>query len=115
MAMNSKVFFVAPIGEKTPEDGVFNFVTIDDFPDVELVESRSVILFRRDQASMLKMLSSNQKQFAFTYLSLIGVPGGDYSPWFDDATLGLSRIAYEPLIAEVRTWANGENTTGDQS
>lgn len=111
MTTNSKVLFVAPIGKKTPEDGVFDYVTIDDLSDIELVKSRSVILFRRDQANMLTTLSRDWKQYALTYLPLVDVPGGDYGPWFYDATFGLSRIAYGPFVAEVHTWVNGLPST----
>lgn len=97
-----KVLFVAPVGKTIPEDGVFDYTTIDDLSDVELVKSRSVILFRRDQADLLTTLSRDWKRFAPAVLSLLDAPGGGYDAWFNDATLGLDRIAYEPFVAELR-------------
>lgn len=106
MTTSSKVLFVTPIGKTTPEDGVFDYITIDNLSDVERVKPRSVILFRKDQASLLTALNRDREQLAIALLSLLGVPGGDYGPWFHDATLGLARIAYGPFIAEVHTRVN---------
>lgn len=100
-----KVLFVAPIGKTTPEDGVFSYTAIDGPSDIELVESRSVVLFREDQADVLTTLGRNSGQSAPTVLPLLGVPGSNYDAWFDEATSGLDRVVYGPFVAELRAAA----------
>lgn len=99
------VLFVAPIGDRVPDDGVFEYTTINDLSDVGAVAERSVILFRADQNAALSVLSGHGDLFGRAIQPLFGVPGCEYGLWFDDATFGLERVAYGAFVAELRAAA----------
>lgn len=96
------VLFVAPLGDQVPDDGVFNYTTINDLSDVGSVPERSVILFREDQGAHLAVLVEHDEFFGRAIQTLFGVPGSHYSPWFEDATFASERIAYGAFVAELR-------------
>lgn len=96
------VLFVAPLGDQIPDDGVFSYTTINDLSDVGGVAERSVILFREDQNAHLAAFVKHADLFGRAVQTLFGVPGSQYSPWFEDATFGSERIAYGAFVAELR-------------
>lgn len=97
-----EVIFVAPLGAAIPEDGVFNYTTVNNLSDIGAVPARSVILFGEDQNEALAVLAKHCDLFHRSVQMLFGVPGSDYGPWFDDATFSLERIAYGAFVAELR-------------
>lgn len=102
---NELVLFVAPLGQAVPEDGIFDYTTLDSLSDVGPIAPRSVVLFREDQAEMLQVLCRNASAFARTLFPIYGAPECRYAPWFDEATFGLERISYGPYVSELRAAA----------
>lgn len=96
------VIFVAPLGAAIPEDGVFNYTTIDNLSQLATVKPRDVILFSEVQAEALSVLCKHAEQFGLEIKTLFGVPGSEYFVWFEDATFASERIAYGAFVAELR-------------
>lgn len=96
------VILVAPLGTEVPDDGILTYVTIDVFYDLLNVAHGSVVLFREDQAKLLEVFARERSVFARSVKALYGVPGATYEPWFDDATFGLPKLSYSPLVSEIR-------------
>lgn len=96
------VLFVAPLGDQVPDDGVFAYTTVNDLSDIGKVTERSVILFREDQNAHLAALVKNAELFGRAVQTLYGVPGSQYSAWFEDASFSSERIAYGAFVAELR-------------
>lgn len=96
------VIFVAPLGDQVPEDGVFSYTTVTDLSDIGAVAERSIVLFREDQNEQLAVLVKHATLFGRAVQTLFGVPGSQYSPWFEDATFSSERIAYGAFVAELR-------------
>lgn len=97
-----KMLFVAPATEKSPEDGVLTYSTVETLFDVARVAERSVILFRADQLPMLKCLAENEVLFDIELRVLTGLPATDYSADFDSTTWALEKVAYVPFLSELR-------------
>lgn len=102
------VLFVAPLGNEVPDDGVFQYTTINNLSDIGAVGERSVILFREQQSAALKVLCSNMEEFGRRIQPLFGVPNSIYEVWFDDAAFGTDRVAYGAFVAELRASAELE-------
>lgn len=94
--------FVAPLGSSVPEDGIFQFTTIDDLRDLKGLGQNAVVLFHEDQIDMLRTLCQNQSSFGLDVRSLYGVNELDYRGWFDDASFGAERQMYGPMVSEFR-------------
>jgi len=94
--------FVAPLGTVVPDDGLLAYVTVDKFADIVSAEAGSVVLFRKDQARMLFILSQDADMFGFDVKALMGLPSTEYEQWFDEATFSRDKVSYAPLISEIR-------------
>lgn len=101
-----QILLVAPLGTVVPDDGILRYVTVDSFRDVLNAESGSVILFRQDQGAMLSVLSGNADALSVDVQALFGVPGAEYTRWFEEATFSRPRLSYGPLVSELRESAN---------
>lgn len=97
-----ELLFVAPLGSSVPEDGMFEYTTIQDLRDLKGLGQNAVVLFHEDQMGMLRALCSNQAAFGLDVRSLYGVHELDYRGWFDDASFGAERQMYGPMVAEIR-------------
>lgn len=93
---------VAPLGSALPDDGIFEYVTFNSFSELLNVKHGAVVLFRDDQAGFLRILSEHHILFGLDVKPVYGVPNSAYEPWFDDATFGLPKLSYHPLVSEVR-------------
>lgn len=98
----SKMLFVCPAGEQSPDDGVLTFSTIEKILDVSAIPDRGVVLFRQDQIAILKCLCENTILFDLELRVLTGVPETDYSADFESATWSLEKVAYLPFLSELR-------------
>lgn len=72
-----EVIFVAPLGSVVPEDGVFNYTTINNLSDIGSVPARSVILFGEGQNEALVVFAKHCALFDRAAQMLFGVPGSD--------------------------------------
>lgn len=98
----SKMLFVAPISENTPDDGVLLYSTVESLFDLAAIPDRTVVLFRPDQTPMIKCLCDNPTLFDIELRALTGIPETDYSTEFDSVTWSLDRVAYLPFLSELR-------------
>lgn len=96
------MLFVGPASDKSPDDGILVYSTIEAVFDIAKVPERSVVLFRPDQAGLLKCLCENETLFGLELRVLTGLPEVDYSPDFDNATWALEKVAYLPFLSELR-------------
>lgn len=94
--------FVAPLGESVPEDGMFEYLTIEHLQDIKGMAADAVVLFHESQSEALRLLCQHQAVFGLDVRSLYGVPGLSYLGWFDDASFGAERQMYGPMVAEMR-------------
>lgn len=99
------VIFVGPLGTEVPQDEIFEYTTISDLSEIGSVKERSVVLFREDQAEMLKVFSDHCELFGRTAQPLFGIPGTQYGVWFDDATFSRERASYGTFVSELRAAA----------
>lgn len=97
-----KMLFVAPASDKSPDDGVLTYSTIESVFDVAAVPDRSVVIFRADQIAMLKCFCENEGLFGLEMRVLTGLPETDYTADFDNATWSLDRVSYLPFLSELR-------------
>lgn len=93
---------VAPIGNSVPEDGILTYVTVDTFKQLLDVPAGAVVLFHKDQESMLATYASQDVLFGVSVSVLYGAPGSDYDRWFEEATFEKKKISYAPLVSEIR-------------
>lgn len=93
---------VAPLGSAVPDDGFLNYVTFDTFREILEAAPGSVLLFRDDQAAKLKALCENADALEVSIQALYGLPATDYLRWFDEAVFAMPRLAYSPLVSELR-------------
>lgn len=105
----SKMLFVAPANDKSPDDGVLTYSTVEKIFDLSGVPDRTVVLFREDQAPMLKCLCDNTALFDLELRVLTGLPETDYSANFDSAVWSLDKVAYLPFLSELRLATEIEN------
>lgn len=98
----SKMLFVCPASEHSPDDGVLVFSSIEKILDVATVPDRGVILFRPDQIAILKCLCDNTTLFDLELRVLTGMPETDYSADFESAVWSLDKVAYLPFLSELR-------------
>lgn len=96
------VFFVAPALPTVPNDDMLSFTTVDNLRDLGKVASATVILFREDQAAMLRTLCEAAAQFGVEVKALVGLPEANYELWFSDAAFSAETVSYGPLASE---WA----------
>jgi len=100
------VVLVAPLGSVVPDDGILSYSTFDSFSELLNASHGTVILFRPDQKKMLEILSAERETFGLEVKALFGVPGVLYEVWFEEATFGLTKLSYSPLVSEIRMAAD---------
>lgn len=93
---------VAPLGSSVPDDGFLTYSTVDTFRDILDALNGTVVLFRKDQQDLLAVLCSNASALSIGVQAVFGLPATDYEPWFTDATFGVARISYAPLLSSLR-------------
>lgn len=103
-----KKLFVAPATPLLPDDGVLKYVTVESVYDVNNVPDRSVMLFSIDALPVLACVSENPGLFDVELVVLSGLPEAEYSAEFDKAVWQLERVAYAPLINDIRVAAESE-------
>lgn len=96
-----KMLFIAPAADALPEDGVFEYATIEKFFDLANMPERTVVLFDVRQERMLQVLCEQRVLLDLELRVLAGLPSAHYMPWFENATFGVERVAYAPFLAEV--------------
>lgn len=101
-AADAVMLFVGPASDKSPDDGILVYSTVETVFDIAKVPERSVVLFRPDQIGLLKCLCENEVLFGLELRVLTGLPEVDYSPDFDNATWALEKVAYLPFLSELR-------------
>lgn len=99
---STKMIFVSPISEKSPDDGVLSYSTVESVFDLAAIPDRGVVTFRPDQIEILKLVCENQTLFGLELSVLSGVPETDYSADFENATYAIDRVAYLPFLSELR-------------
>lgn len=97
-----KMLFVSPSADKSPDDGVLTYSTLETVFDIADIPERSVITFRPDQLPLLRCLCDNDSLFGLELRALTGLPETDYSADFDNAVWALDKVAYVPFISELR-------------
>lgn len=98
---DAKEFFVAPVTEQLPDDGVLEYATIESIYDISSVADRSVVQFSHSQIPLLKLICENTAILGLRPTVLSGLPGAEYTAAFDSATWSAERVAYSPLISEL--------------
>lgn len=102
VAQDAVMLFVGPASDKSPDDGILVYSTVETVFDIAKVPERSVVLFRPEQTGLLKCLCENEALFGLELRVLTGLPEVDYSPDFDNATWALEKVAYLPFLSELR-------------
>lgn len=97
-----RTVFLSPMMNVVPEDGIMRYVTIESASDYCAVENGSVVMFREDQADWLATVVERADFFDIGVIVLHGVPGLEYSDWFDAKTATLPKTAYSAYISEIR-------------
>lgn len=105
-AKEPKPILVAPNPDKLPDDGILNFVVIEDFFDFADVPSHSVALVRPEFYPLLKLLAENAPLFNLEVRTLVGLGNVEYTVDFEAATWNLERVAYAPLLTDLRLEKN---------
>lgn len=95
-------FYVAPIANELPNDGVLNYTTIESVHDLKVVADRSVITLRDDQLDIVKCVHDYPALFKVNLVVLTGLPTAAYSVAFDETTWAYDKVAYAPFISELR-------------
>lgn len=96
----AKQFFLCPMLATVPEDGVLTYATVENAGDYVRADDQSVIMFREDQIDDLQLVVAGQDFFNTGLQVLYGVAGATYADWFDAATQGLPRVAYQGFLSE---------------
>lgn len=103
-----KKFFVAPAPDTLPDDGIMQYQVVESVYDVKDIPERTVLLFKPEAFEVLNVLTTNSPIFSIELTVLVGIPGADYSPYFDQNVWSLERSAYVPLINDLRVSAESE-------
>lgn len=98
----SKMLFVAPSNDKSPDDGVLTYSTVETLFDLANIPDRTVVLFRNDQTQTLKCVCDNSVLFDLELRVLTGLPETDYNADFESAVWSLDKVAYLPFLSELR-------------
>lgn len=105
----TRPIFVAPASDELPDDGILQYMVVASVYDMKDVPERCVALFDMQRsAEVFKLVCANAPLFGLELRALVGVPGSAYPIQFDEATWNLERVAYAPLISEIRLAAETE-------
>lgn len=95
-------FFVAPLADKLPDDGMLQYYPVESVYDLTNAPDRCVLVFSVAAIPVLKCICENTVLFNVDMLYLSGVPGAEYTAAFDEAAWNLTRCAYAPLLSDLR-------------
>lgn len=95
--------YVAPAPETLPDDGVLAYHVVSAVFDIANVPAHAVALFDSRDFEALKLITENQVLFDIEAVSLLGLPGAEYSVPYTEATWPLERAAYATLVNDIRT------------
>lgn len=102
VAFLGKTVFVSPMLNVVPEDGVMNYVTVENASDYCDVANGAVVMFREEQEQWLDAIVKYSDFFDISVHVLHGIPGLEYADWFESKTVLLPKTAYSAYISEVR-------------
>lgn len=101
-----------------PNDDVFTYVRVTDLYGFRDVKAGEVVLIAgRDAAAReaLELAGHHPALFGVDLSVLAGFPDIEYPDWFHAATVPLDRVAYRPLVADLRANAEREQRADAES
>lgn len=110
-----KTLFVAPLGAEIPDDGMLEYSSVEKVYDLSATPDRNVVLFSPAALPVLKCITENSVLFGLELRVLSGLPKTEYTSDFDSIVWNLERVAYSPLLNELRVQSDIEKQLESQS
>lgn len=100
-------FLICPDSRSFPEDGVIQYISINDVHDVDTVMRADtklgvpVAAFGEAALRVLEMLTAYSDLYDIRIVMVDGIPGADYNSKFDSAAWSALRLSYHSLINDL--------------